>query len=221
LLLINNADSEFVQKTYDRSPTEIRVFRNGVSPSKLDERSQATDHLRALFLGSWLERKGIHTLIETARILDSKKLRIKWLLAGTGIDRDAILSSWQESLRPSVEILPNFPPDGEEELFARSELFVLPSFFEGQPLSLLQAMETGRCCITSDCCGQRDLIQHNYNGLLHRPGDAQQLATLIEQCATSEDLRRSLGRNAKKTVHDRHWENVSSEVVDFVESRIE
>ena len=94
---------------------------------------------------------------------------------------------------------------------------MLPSFFEGQPLSLLQAMETGRCCITTDCCGQRDLIRHTQNGLLHQPGDAVQLASLIEECAKSEGLRKSLGHRAKLTVQGRSWEQVGSEVVDFVE----
>lgn len=220
LLLINSEDSEFVQRTYGRRLEGINVFKNGVYPSTLDERTQPVDSFTALFLGSWLERKGIDTLISAARILDARNVPVNWLLAGTGADRDSVLNSWPESIRPRVEIIPCFSPDAEGSLLARSNLFVLPSFFEGQPLSLLQAMETGRCCITTDCCGQRDLIRHNYNGLLHVPGDAQQLASLIEKCATSEELRSSLGRNAKRTAQCRHWELVSSEVADFVETRI-
>jgi glycosyltransferase involved in cell wall biosynthesis len=220
LLLINTQDSEFAQNTYDRSLEDIHVFRNGVYPSTLDEHTQPADGITALFLGSWLERKGIHTLIDAARILESRNVRINWLLAGTGADRDVVLSSWPESLRDKVEVVPNFSPDAEESLFARSNLFLLPSLFEGQPLSLLVAVETGRCCITTDCCGQRDLIRRNQNGLLHRPGDAAQLASLIEECASSESLRRSLGRNAKRTVQDRGWEHVTSEVAAFVESKV-
>jgi len=218
LLLINTQDSEFVQNNYGRAPGDIHVFRNGVYPSTLDEQTQPGDAITALFLGSWLERKGIDTLIDAAWILDSRNVGINWLLAGTGADRDVVLKAWPDSLRPRVEVVSSFSPDVEESLFARSNLFVLPSFFEGQPLSLLQAMETGRCCITTDCCGQRDLIRHNQNGLLHQPGDAVQLAALIEQSAGSESLRKSLGHQAKQTVQRRSWERVASEVVDFVES---
>jgi len=220
LLLINSQDSEFVQREYGRRREDIYVFKNGIHPSTLDERTQPVDTITALFLGSWLERKGVDTLIEAARILDSTGRRINWLLAGTGVDREGVLGSWPESLRSRVKVVPRFAPDAEEELLARSNLFVLPSFFEGQPLSLLQAMASGRCCITTDCCGQRDLIRHNENGVLHQPGDARGLASLIEQCASSEALRRSLGRNAKQTVEGRSWEQVASEVVDFVESRL-
>jgi len=218
LLLINGEDSEFVQRTYARGAGDIHIFKNGVHPSRLDERAQPLESITALFLGTWLERKGIDTLVGAARILHSRSLRIKWLLAGSGVGSEGVLRSWPESLRSHVEVIPRFSPDIEEKLFARSNLFVLPSFFEGQPLSLLQAMETGRCCITTDCCGQRDLIRHNDNGLLHVPGDAEQLALLIEQSAKSEELRRSLGKNAKMTVYGRSWEAVASDVVDFVES---
>jgi glycosyltransferase involved in cell wall biosynthesis len=220
LLLINSQDSEFVQREYGRRREDIYVFKNGIHPSTLDERTQPVDPITALFIGSWLERKGVDTLIEAARILNSTGRRINWLLAGTGVDREGVLASWPESLRSRVEVVPRFAPHAEEELLARSNLFVLPSFFEGQPLSLLQAMASGRCCITTDCCGQRDLIRHNENGLLHQPGDAVELASLIERCAVSEELRMSLGRTAKQSVQNRNWETVSDSVVDFVESRL-
>jgi glycosyltransferase involved in cell wall biosynthesis len=217
LLLINNEDAVFAQKYYRRSASQICVFKNGVYPSKLNEETQPGNGITGLFLGSWLGRKGTRTLIEAARILDRKGLRVNWLLAGTGVDSQMVLSYWPESLRPMVEVISEFTPAAEESLFARSNFFVLPSFFEGQPLALLQAMESGRCCITTDCCGQRDLIRHSYNGLLHEPGDAQRLASLIEHCINSGNLRKKLGRNAKQTVQGRWWEAVSSEMADFVE----
>ena len=79
-------------------------------------------------------------------------------------------------------------------------------------------MEAGRCCITTDCCGQRDLIQHGYNGMLYQPGNTQQFAALIEECVNNEDLRMTLGRNAKVSVKDRGWETVSAELVDHIEA---
>jgi glycosyltransferase involved in cell wall biosynthesis len=217
LLLINNEDAEFAQDYYRRNVSQISVFKNGVYPSNLNQEIQPDKHFTGLFLGSWLERKGIRTLIEAAHILDKRGLRLRWLLAGTGVDRETVLNYWPESLRSQVEVVSSFSPDVEESLFARSNFFVLPSFFEGQPLALLQAMESGRCCITTRCCGQRDLIEHGFNGLLHEPGDAQSLASLIEQCMNDEALRKNLGRSAKHTVQGRSWANVSSELVDCLE----
>ncbi|MFP5262051.1 MAG: glycosyltransferase family 4 protein [Blastocatellia bacterium] len=220
LLLINGEDAAFARDYYGRGGGEVCVFKNGAYPSKLDEEAQPGRTPTGLFLGSWLERKGINTLVEAARILDGRGARVGWLLAGTGLGRDAVLSHWPESLRPSVEVIPEFTPDAEDGIFARSSFFVLPSFFEGQPLALLQAMEAARCCITTDCCGQRDLIRHGHNGLLHEPGDARRLASLIEQCVNSDSLRKDLGRAAKRGVRGRTWEAVSSEMADFVEAAL-
>jgi len=220
LLLVNQDDANFVQHRYRRSPDEIFVYKNGVYPSQLNEDNQPTGQLRVLFLGAWLEGKGYRTMIEAARILDEKGMRIDWLLAGTRADAKTVLGSWPSSLHHLVENVSDFGQESEENLFARSNIFVLPSFCEGQPLSLLQAMESGRCCITTDSCGQRELIRHNDNGLLHQPGDAIELASLIELCAANRKLRSSLGRNAKRSTHGRTWETVASEVVDFLETRV-
>ncbi|HVQ40326.1 MAG TPA: glycosyltransferase family 4 protein [Pyrinomonadaceae bacterium] len=140
-----------------------------------------------------------------------------WLIVGTGVGREEIFSRWPEAIRPFVEVVPRFVKGSEEEFLRRASVFVLPSFFEGQPLALLQAMEAGRCCITTNCCGQRDLIEHGFNGLLHMPGDAHQLASLIEKCLADKNLMTKLGRNGRKSVQSRSWENVSSEVVDSIE----
>ncbi|MEH2411351.1 glycosyltransferase family 4 protein [Nostoc sp.] len=218
LLLSNQEDSQFVQQYYHKNSTDIFLFRNGVYPSGLDESSRSNNPLTILFIGSWLERKGINTLLNAANILQKLGLHPNWLLAGTGVNAEAILASFPKELYPYVEIIPKFQASDELNILAQSDIFVLPSFFEGQSLAVLQAMSAGRCCITTNCCGQKDLIRHGYNGLLHEPGDAEKLASLIEECASDSKLRVTLGRNAKASVQNRSWKEVSMEVVDRIEA---
>lgn len=219
LLFSNYEDVAFAQTYYHRDPNDIFVFRNGVYPVDLDATHQP-EPVTVGFIASWLERKGIGTLVKAAELLYERGLRVNWLLAGTGSDRDTILSRWIPELRDSVEIIPRFPRSDEINLLARCNIFVLPSFYEGQPLSLLQAMEAGRCCITTDCCGQRDVIQHGDNGFLYPPGKADALADCIETCAKDRDLRLRVGDKAKQYVSDRRWETVSAEVVDRIEHQL-
>lgn len=217
LLLINQEDSTFAQNYYHQDINRIFVFKNGVNTSNLNEKIQPQRQITVLFLGTWLERKGIKTLVEAAKILHKKGVKLEWVLAGTLFDRETVLNDWSDELQPFIKVITSFQRTTEEDLLAKSNIFVLPSFFEGQPLALLQAMEAGRCCITTNCCGQRDLIQHGENGLLYEPGDYQQLASLLEQCV-NEELRINLGRNAKLSVKNRSWKNVSAEVVDRIEN---
>jgi glycosyltransferase involved in cell wall biosynthesis len=216
VLVSNREDADFARRHYRRDAEDIFVFRNGVYPSRLHEENGPADDHVVLFVGSWLERKGVETLVQAAGILDERRMGLKWLIAGTGLSRDDVLARWPAPLRAGVEVVPHFARETEERLLGQASLFVLPSFFEGQPLALLQAMECGRCCITSDCCGQRDLIQHRDNGLLHQPGDAQKLAALIAECVADGEMRTRLGRNAKRSVEGRRWEAVSAEVADVV-----
>jgi len=217
LLLINQEDANFTQTYYKRDVKHIHIFKNGVYTSRLTEKVQAENQITILFIGSWIERKGIRSIVEASQILYKQGLSLSWLMAGTSVDSESVLSFWPSEMHSLVEVIPRFTQATEESLFAHSHIFVLPSFFEGQPLALLQAMEAGRCCITTNCCGQRDLIQHGYNGLLHETGNAQQLASLIEQCVKDEELRITLGRNAKLSVKSRSWKAVSTEVVDQIE----
>jgi len=222
LLLINSEDMIFAQKVYQRRDENLFAFKNGINPSRLTEENQPKDqaHCNVLFLGSWLERKGTHTLVNSAKILYEKEIDLCWTLAGVGNSKKTVIDFWPKNLHDSVRVIPQFLSHQEQALLADANIFVLPSFFEGQPLALLQAMESGRCCITTNCCGQRDLIQHEYNGLLFEPGDAKALARLIEQCVKDRELRLRLGRNARLSVHNRQWESVASEVVDQVEQVI-
>lgn len=220
LLIANEEDYNFVRNYYGREPADIYLYKNGVYPSKLNELNQPHNETRVLFVGSWLERKGIRTLISAAEILFDKGMRLKYLVAGTGLDVKNVLDFWPERIRPFVEVIPYFKREDEENLYRKSNIFVLPSWYEGQPLALLQAMETGRCCITTDCCGQKDLITHDYNGLLFPPGDAQRLASLIEECVSGTDKRLRLGKNAKLSVKDRTWYVVADELVDKIDEML-
>ena len=218
LLFSNQEDSEFVQQYYHRDSQHIFLFKNGFYRSDLNETVQIQQPFTILFMASWIERKGVNTLVDAAQLLQNRGLYLNWLLAGTGVDNETILGSWPKNLHHYLEIIPKFQASEEINLLARSQIFVLPSFFEGQPLALLQAMSAGRCCITTNCCGQKDLIRHGYNGLLYEPGDAEKLAYLIEQCASDSKLRVTLGRNAKASVQNRSWKEVSVEVVDRIEA---
>ncbi|QOV22708.1 glycosyltransferase family 4 protein [Anabaenopsis elenkinii] len=221
LLLLNQEDCEFTKQYYHRNSQDIFLYKNGIYPYHVNETPQINNPLTILFMGSWIERKGIKTLVDAAQILHKKGLTFHWLLAGTGLDHEAVLAAWPKNFHPYLEIIPKFLASDELSLFMRSQIFVLPSFFEGQPLVLLQAMASGRCCITTNCCGQKDLIRHGDNGLLYEGGNAGELAYLIQQCANDSQLRTTLGKNAKTSVENRSWKEVSAEVVNRVEALIQ
>ncbi len=173
-----------------------------------------------LFVGSWLPRKGTATLVAAAGLLLARGTRPTFVLAGTGLDAASVLADWPESLRPAVRVVPRFAAADESDLYSCSDVLVLPSFYEGQPLALLQAMAAGCCCIASDVAGSRDLIDDRVTGLLHPAGDAERLAEHMAECLGEPLLRRRLGDGARQAMAGRGWDVVASEVADFVDGII-
>ncbi len=216
LLLINSEDKEYVIDKYNRIEEDILIFKNGVNIYSLPNHKANNLPYTVLFNGSWVARKGIHTLVNAVNILYQQGIELNYILIGTGVDGDTVLSDWPEHLRSYVRVIPNFPPEDEIQFLSNSSLFVLPSYFEGQPLSLLQAMGAGKCCITSNCCGQKDIIENGKTGFLFEKGDSQELAELISMCNNNRALADEIGINAKEYVGKLSWENVSEKIVDYI-----
>jgi glycosyltransferase involved in cell wall biosynthesis len=205
ILLLNQQDASFAERFYHRRPGDVTVLRHGTEPTTMTEVDVPNGVFTVLFLGSWLPRKGVETLRAAAELLELRGIAVHWLLAGTGSSGEDIRTQFPAALRGSVEVIPSFDPADEAALLRRAHAFVLPSFFEGQPLALLQAMASGRCCITTDCCGQRDVIAHGENGLLFAPGDADACATEIGRAASDPHLRQRLGQGARASMDGRTW----------------
>lgn len=218
LLLINEEDAAYARARYGVPRSRMLVFRNGVNPSS-DDASAASGQspLTLLFLGTWLKRKGVDVLAAAAKLVQERGHAVRWILGGVGVDASAVLAMWPRELHACTEVIQKFDPREEAGLIARCGLYILPSYFEGQPLTLLQAMAGGRCCLASATCGQRDLIRHRANGLLHPPGDAVALAAQIEECLQNPALIATLGSAARQSVSDRAWRDVSDEVATFIE----
>lgn len=217
LLLSNKADEQFAIQQCGRRSAECLVFRNGVEPLQSVASEQQERTLTIGFLASWLPRKGIATLLEAALKLSADPHRPHWLLAGTGASEAEIRAQWPPALQDHLRVIPSFPPEAEAQLLACLDVFVLPSFYEGQPLSLLQAMAAGLPCVASACCGQLDLIEPGRTGLLFPPGDAPQLAACLADLLASAARRQQLGQAAQKAVSDRTWPLVSAVVIDRLE----
>jgi glycosyltransferase involved in cell wall biosynthesis len=218
VLLINQDDADDAAARYHVTAERSHVFKNGVYLSDTDETQMPAGRPSILFMGTWSSRKGVKVLARAAALLRQAGTDVAWTLAGTGVVERDVLSDWPAELARHTTVIPRYLPQEESALLRGCHLFVLPSFFEGQPLALLQAMEAGRCCIASNCCGQKDFIQARKNGLLHPPGDAEALRQLIEECIRDERLRRELGRNARRAMQDRSWEIVAADVAGKIES---
>lgn len=94
------------------------------------------------------------------------------------------------------------PVSHEEALneCSKADIFVLPSFAEGVPIVLMEAMSMGIPCISTRIAGIGELIEHNENGLLCHAGDSKSLTECMHRLVIDSNLRNKLGKAGQKTI---------------------
>jgi glycosyltransferase involved in cell wall biosynthesis len=153
-------------------------------------RTYAGRPLRVLWLGSVNLRKGIPYLIEAARKL--QKRRIEFMIAGPV---DINLSAIQNKPE-NVEFLGTVERNMVPKIFAKADVFVLPTISDGFALTQLEAMAQGLPVITTPNCGQ--VVTHGKDGFIVPCRDSSRLAEAIAQL---DDDRELLARMAAETLN--------------------
>ena len=140
-----------------------------------------------------------------ARILKQKypdwsfKL-VGWLDAGPDCISKNELDSWtSEGYLQDLGKLGDVRP-----ALAQSSVYVLPSYREGTPRTVLEAMAIGRAIITTDAPGCRETVVDGHNGFLVKPQDVESLIYAMEQFILNTDLIRSMGENSRKLVEEKY-----------------
>ena len=147
--------------------------------------------------------KGAFDLIAAfASLSNNERARAQLILAGNGniegakklvndlnIQKHVVLHSWLDSTE-------------RDRLLEESSAFVLPSFHEGLPMSMLEAMAWGLPVIVTPVGGIPEIIKHNKNGLLVTPGDRKEISNALSRLIRDNTLRAYLGREARETVQD-------------------
>jgi glycosyltransferase involved in cell wall biosynthesis len=142
-----------------------------------------------------LREKGVIEYISAARALKTRYPEAECLLAGPFENAEWALK--ESDIKPyigdgSISYLGEV--SDMREAYARSAIYVLPSYREGTPRTALEAMACGRAVITSDAPGCRETVVPGKTGLLVPPGDIEALEAAMSALAGDMELARSMGR---------------------------
>lgn len=147
------------------------------------------------FAARLLEDKGVREFVEAARVLMRRGVKARFWLAGsldpgnlTSISEDVLMQWSKEGV---VEVLGH--QSDIPNLFASSNIIVLPSYREGLPKSLIEAAACGRAVVTTNVPGCRDAIEPDSTGLLVPVRDAAALADAIQSLIDDPHMRKQMG----------------------------
>ncbi|MBA4544329.1 glycosyltransferase family 4 protein [Thermoactinomyces daqus] len=149
-----------------------------------------------LYTGRLVELKGIHHLISALGQL--KQLRDDWVcwIVGDG-EKKAELQIQSMTSGLDKDILFLGKRDDVPSLLARADLFVFPSLFDNQPLSVIEAQLAGKPVIVTDAGGLPEMVEHGVTRIIVPAGDTNALCAQMNLLLEDEAYRKRLGTNAR------------------------
>lgn len=205
-IVTNRESLLFLQMAYQLPPGRVWFASNGVSPEFFQPRKRSDPSApKLLFVGTWIDHKGIYVLAEAFEQLLAAVPDIHLTVAGCGVPAELVRKSFSAAAQSALSIRPFVPRAEMPSMYAAHDIFVLPSLVEGMPLVLLEAMAAGLAAVTTESSGMTDLVEDGYDGLLTIPGDAQSLAEAVAVLCKDSALRLALGCAAQEKMRRFTW----------------
>lgn len=223
VLCLSEEDRSFLVTRFRLDPARITRVFPAAGPefaSVAPRRSYHRPCNRLLFSGTWIERKGIRYLVEAFSALAWSYPRLQLGVLGAGVSRSRVLAGFPAPLHSRIAVYPPLSHADCAELLLDYDIFLLPSFFEGTPLALIEAMASGLPVVTTATCGMKDVVADGQNGLLISPGSSAQIAGSVELLMADPALRLRLGRQAFVDASRKYTWRAAAELVDAAYSGV-
>lgn len=180
---------------------QVLVLHNPIEfPVTIPSRKTAPV-VRFASLGRVGQRKGTFDLLQAfANLPENLKAKAELVLAGDGAIAEALSLVNELGLEKQVKVVGWIDVAQCQQLLAVSDVFILPSYHEGLPVAMLEAMSWGLPAIVSPVGGITDVAKHQMNALLVEPGNIQQITTAIQSLIQDAALRLELGQRARHQV---------------------
>ncbi|GEM_PF-584512 len=180
----------------------IKICYNGVDNKKFCN-SKIKRNIDLLFVGRLLEIKGIYRVVEALKILIQQKIDFnKLVIVGQGPERLALKRKIKKlGLEKKIKFIESATDRTLINLYNQSRIFLCPSYKkEGVLTTMLEAASCGCAIISADCCGMKEFIKNNINGILAKPNNAFDLAQKIKLFLKDESIRNVYAQRAEKEI---------------------
>jgi len=169
-----------------------------LSNFKKTKKSKRENKISVLFPGSLCERKGVFDILKAVSLVVKEEKNIKFIFGGRSSNEEEIkileiIKS--QHLENYTAFIGEYTDKNKSEIYGSADIFILPSYAEGLPISMLDAMALGLPIISTRVGAIPEVIDDRVNGFLIEPGDYKALAKRILILTTDRNLREKMGKN--------------------------
>ena len=161
--------------------------------------------------------KGIREYYEAAKVVKQKFFNVEFVLVG-GLD-EGNPSCVDQAFLQNENVLWLGHRDDVRDVTAISDVYVLPSYREGLPVTLLEATSMGKAIVTTNTSGCKDVVDDEENGFLVPIRDAMTLASKIELLLQNQQLRETMGKKGRqKAIEEFEIKQVVAQYMEYYET---
>lgn len=215
IFCLNFEDRDYLVRQFGRSmETVTRIYP--AADLVYARAAEGRDYARAeriLFAGTWRKNKGVEDLVPAFVGLARRHPTLSLVVIGAGVPEQDIRAQFPACLQSRITCETPADEAAMAVAFARTDVFLLPSLFEGTPLTLIQAMMSGLPIVTTETCGMKDVIRRGDNGLLVSIRRPDAIISAVQNLVTDRALRERLGRAAHADAIEHYtWDRVAEPV---------
>lgn len=214
IIVLSKGVQDYFKETYDR---ETHFIPNGVNRPQIREANLITEKFGLkrdsyiLFLGRLVPEKGIRYLVEAFKNVKTDK---KLVIAGGSSDTDSFMAELKELAKGDDRILFTGFVQGAmlDELYSNAYIYTLPSDLEGMPLSLLEAMSYGNCCLVSDIPECAEVVEDK--ALIFKKADVKDLQEKLQDACDHSGKVDAYKKQAADFICEKYnWDEITKETM--------
>ena len=182
------------------------------SPFSLRGKWTADGHpviLTAAMFRPGVKAEGIAQVIRSCGRIADQGHRFKLVICGDGTQKACLTKLARECLGTNVHFAGRIPHGQMPHYYQKADIFVFPGIEEGLGMVYVESQAAGLPVVACRGWGASEVVRHKRTGLLSTPGDWKQFEGHIVKLLLDEDLRRSLGQNARQHVRNYHDINLN------------
>jgi glycosyltransferase involved in cell wall biosynthesis len=201
--LVHNKSSKFV------------VIKNWIDPNKYNKFvNRDKIKISIIFMGLISKNKGVYDIYEMVRNYMNDFKNVEFELYGGGPDYEKLFRLIREyDLSHIIKLKGWVYGEAKQYALVNSDVLILPSYFEGMPNVILEAMACGKPVVSTNVGGIPDIVDHGISGILFKPGDIKAFRDSLITLIDNRELRNTMGIKARHKIDDEHdinkiWKNI-------------
>jgi glycosyltransferase involved in cell wall biosynthesis len=203
MIVLSTTEKEVLKKKYNCE--NIKVLPNCIElgdAKKFNRSYEKHERLVLLFFGRITINKGIEYIYNAMESLKLKGSQFKFVMAGAGPEEKLYVEKFTNLLGNDFEFMGVVSGNEKISLLKTCDLFLLPSFFEGLPMALLESMSFGIVPITTNEGSMSHVVKNENNGIIVSKYSTNDIVFAVEKLISNREYLKILSTNARQYIFD-------------------